>query len=369
MFHQKLTRILLMTPVQIYKIKALFLGTVFLGASVAHAEPGPRVYIPTGDSAEVLIIDAGTNGVIGKIPGLPAAHGLAVTPDGSRLIAGSFDEREPSAAVPEKPAGVSAADHATHHAPKPSDAVEPMVSTLTVVDTATRSVVRRIDVPGTVHHVAVSPDGRVAAVTHPYADAITAIDLEALAVITTVPTGAMPNYAAFSRDGEKLYVSNSGEDTIAVLGRSTWSVTARIPVGQSPEHLALSPNVGRLFVSNVAGGSVSVIDLSAERAVETLPVGADLHGIDVSDDGETLFIANRGGDRLVAVDLQDGSRRGMALTPAPYHLSVIDGAGVLYVSSAVDSVVWVIDAATLESLAEIAIPGIGHQFAQAPGAE
>ncbi len=356
-----------MTPARFIKIKALVLGAVLLGAGVAQAEPGQRVYIPTGDNAEVLIIDASTNSVIGEIARLPAAHGLAVTPDGRRLIAGSFDEREPSTAMPEKPAGVSAADHAAHHAPKPSAAVQPMVSTLSVVDTATRSVVRRIDVPGAVHHVAISPDGRVAVVTHPYTDAVTAIDLESLAVIKTVPTGAMPNYAAFSRDGEKLYVSNSGEDTIAVLDRSTWSVTERIPVGQSPEHLALSPDGGRLFVSNVADGSVSVIDLSEEQAVETLPIGADLHGIDVSDDGETLFIADRGGDRLVAVDLKNGWRISAVLSPAPYHLSVIRDAGVLYVSSAEDSVVWVIDTATLEIRAEIAIPGIGHQFAQAPG--
>jgi YVTN family beta-propeller protein len=356
-----------MTPVRIFKFKALFLGAVLLGANVAQAEPGQKIYIPTGDSAQVLIIDASTNSVIGEISGLPAAHGLAVTPDGSRLIAGSFDERAPDDVMPEKPAGVSAADHAAHHAPKQSAAIEPMVSTLSIVDTATRSVVHRIDVPGAVHHVAVSPDGLVAAVTHPYADAVTVIDLVALAVIKTVPTGATPNYAAFSVGGKKLYVSNSGEDTIAVLDSSTWLVTSKIPVGQSPEHLALSPDGGRLFVSNVADGSVSVIDMEEERAVETLPIGADLHGIDVSDDGETLFVAVRGDDRLLAINLKDGSRRSVPLAPAPYHLSVISGAGVLYVSSAEESVVWVIDTATLETLAEIAIPGIGHQFAQAPG--
>ena len=68
-----------MTPTRFIKIKALVLGAALVGAGVAHAEPGPRVYIPTGDSAEVLIIDANTNGVIGEIAGFSAAHGLAVT--------------------------------------------------------------------------------------------------------------------------------------------------------------------------------------------------------------------------------------------------------------------------------------------------
>jgi len=356
-----------MTPARFIVLKATVFGVALLGASLAQAEPGPRVYIPTGDGAEVLIIDANTNAVIGEITGLPAAHGLAVTPDGGRLIAGSFDERDLSSALPEKPAGVSAADHAAHHAAKPATETQPMVSSVSIVDTTTKSVLRRIDVPGAVHHVAVSPDGQVAVVTHPYADAVTVIDLEALAVIKTVPTGALPNYAVFSADGEKLYVSNSGEDTVAVVDTSTWSVTGKIPAGASPEHLVLSPDGSKLFVNNVADGSVSVVNLSDEQVTETLPIGADLHGIDVSEDGETLFVAERGGDRLLAIDLRDGSRRTVALSPAPYHLKVISGTGVLYVSSAEESVVWVIDMATLDTLAEIAIPGIGHQFAQGLG--
>lgn len=351
---------------RLLSIKAFVLATALASTTLAQTAAGPRVYIPTGDNAEVLVIDAATSRVIGRIAGLPAAHGLAVTPDGARLVVGSFDERESSATLPEKPAGVSAADHAAHHAPKPATDTQPMVSSVSVVDATTNTILRRIDVPGAVHHVAVSPDGRVAVVTHPYADTVTAIDLEALTVIKTVPTGMLPNYAVFSADGKTLYVSNSSEDTVAAVDTSAWLVTGRTPTGASPEHLVLSPDGRRLLVSNVADGSVSVIDLSAQRATETLLIGADLHGIDLSENGETLFVAERGDDRLVAIDLQDGARRNVALSPAPYHVSVIYGAGVLYVSSAEDSVVWVIDAVTLELRGKIPVAGIGHQFAQVP---
>jgi len=206
----------------------------------------------------------------------------------------------------------------------------------------------------------------VAVVTHPYADTVTAIDLEALTVIKTVPTGMLPNYAVFSADGKTLDDSNTSEDTVAAVDTSAWVVTGRTPTGASPEHLVLSPDGRRLLVSNVADGSVSVIDLSAQRATETLLIGADLHGIDLSENGETLFVAERGDDRLVAIDLRDGARRNVALSPAPYHVSVIDGTGVLYVSSAEDSVVWVIDAVTLELRGKIPVAGIGHQFAHVP---
>ncbi|MDT8344567.1 MAG: beta-propeller fold lactonase family protein [Thermohalobaculum sp.] len=346
---------------------AFALAVGLAAAPVAHAGPGPLVYIPTGDSAEVLIIDASTNLPIGRVTGLPAAHGLAVTPDGSRLIVGSYDERPCCAALPEKPAEVSAADHAAHHVAKPEAAAQPSVSTVSIVDTATRAIVRRIDVPGAVHHVAVSPDGRTAAVTHPNANGITAIDLETLSVVATVETGTLPNYAAFSPDGAALYVSVAGDNAVAVLDAVTWTVQSRIATGASPEHLVLSPDGSRLFVNNVDDGTVSVIDPSKGRAVESLAIGSTLHGLDLSADGGTLFVAVRDDDRLVAVDLGDGSRRSVALSPAPYHLSVIAGTGVLYVSSAEEPVVWVIDAATLETRAEIPVTGIGHQFAQVSG--
>jgi YVTN family beta-propeller protein len=348
------------------KLAALAMGAVVASAGAAAAAAGSLVYVPTGESAEVVIIDAATATPVGRISGLPAAHGLAVTPDGSRLIVGSFDERTPGSAMPAKPAGVSAADHAAHHGGGSKPASQAGESTVSIVDTATREVVRRIDVPGAVHHVAVSPDGKFAAVTHPGADAVTAIDLDSYDVVRTVPTGAQPNYAVFSPDGARLYVSDAGDDSVAVVDTQDWEVATRIGVGESPEHLALSPDGSRLFVNNVAGGSVSIIDLAAQQVIETLPVGEVPHGIDVSDDGTTLYVALRGEDKLAAVDLTTRTWRSTRLTPAPYHLAVLRGAGVLYVSSAEESRIWILDAATLEPLGEIPVPGIGHQFAQVP---
>jgi len=343
---------------------ALALFAALATATATLAAPQARVYIPTGDAAEVVVIDPETHAQIGRIPDLPAAHGLAVTPDGQRLVVGSFDERPAGAPAPAWPAGVSAEDHAAHHAPAAAPVAADTVSDVSVVDTATGSVIRRIEVPGAVHHVAMSLDGRIAVVTHPAGDAVTAIDLGKLAVIATVPTGSLPNYAAFSADGARLYVSDAGEDVVAVLDTRSWTVTDRIAVGANPEHLALSPDGRRLVVANVAGGSLSVIDVAEGRVVTTLPVGDTPHGIDFADDGNTVFVALTGEDRLAAVDPATGAARSVALAPAPYHLSAIRGRGVVYVSSAEDSGIWVIDAATLTVRAEITLPGTGHQFAQ-----
>lgn len=346
-------------------------GALWGAALVSVAMPataGGMVFIPLGDANEVFAIDTLRDTVVGRIGGLPAVHGLAQTPDGRFLIAGSYQERAMGAAMPEKPAGVSADAHAMHHrsmAAKPG-APAAMLSTVSIVRIADGSVVRRIDVPGAVHHVAVSPDGRVAVATHPDGGGISVIDLATYAVVAKVATGSYPNYAAFSPDGKRLYVSNAGDDSVSVVDTKTWTVLGSMAVGASPEHLVLSDDGTRLYVNNVEDGTVSVIAVPEQNVVQTLSVGAALHGIDLSDDGATLFVAAMGDDKLVAIDLATGTYRSARLTPAPYHLAVIHGSRKLYVSSAENPIVWVVDEASLRVQWTIPITGKGHQMVPAP---
>ena len=217
-----------------------------LASSREAAASQDLMYIPLGSAGEVVVVDTSQDKVVGRIKGLPAIHGLAGTPDGKLLIAGSFQEREPGDAVPAKPAGMSEEDHAAHHA-RPADTgprLKAVVSTVSVVRTADGSMVRRIDVPGAVHHVAVDPTGRLAVVTHPNQDSISVIDLDSFELVATVESGPLPNYAVFSPGGNRIFVSNAGNDTISIVDAWSWTVQRQIKVGSSPEHLVLSPDGG-----------------------------------------------------------------------------------------------------------------------------
>lgn len=340
---------------------------LLMGAATISARAG-ELYIPLGSANEVVVVDGQSDSIVRRIPGLPAVHGLAGTPDGRYLVAGSYDERAPGEA-PQKPAGITEEDHAAHHTRAPADAQEPQdaVSTVSIVRRADGTVVRRIDVPGAVHHVAMSPDGRFAVVTHPNQDAVSAIDLESFEVVATVATGPLPNYAVFTPDGQHLYVSNAGGDTVSDVETAGWTVRRNLAVGASPEHVIMSKDGRTLYVNNVDDGTVSVLSLERGVVTQTFPVGTVLHGIDLSDDGRTLFVAARGEDRLVAVDLSSGVSRAILLAPEPYHLAAIRGSGKLYISSAAAPKVWVIDQESLEVLGEIPIGGKGHQLVQAAG--
>jgi YVTN family beta-propeller protein len=338
--------------------------TLGVTASVAAA---PSVYIPLGNANQVQVIDAASDRVTGVVEGVENAHGLAVTPDGRFLVVGSYSELPPGAeAPPPRPEGMSEAEHERHHAKASRSAPDKLgTSYVSVADTDTRKVFRRIDVRGAVHHVAVSPDGRFAVTTHPGSGGISVIALDAFAVIRTVPTGLAPNYAVFAGDGRSLFVSNAGDDTVSEIGVGSWKVLRTIATGGSPEHLVLSGDNRTLYVNNVAAGTVSIISVETGRETGTIEVGSAPHGVDISDDGRTLFVSSQGDEKLAAIDLATGKSRTQALGPAPYHVTTVRGTGELYVSSRAENRIWVVDQNTLSVVGEVMIGGIGHQMAVA----
>lgn len=330
------------------------------------ASAGDVVYIPLGSDGKLVVVDSDQDKIVGRFGDLPAVHGLAGTPDGKFLIAGSYQERPAGEDAPAKPAGVSEDEHEAHHRAPPAGVkkADAMVSTVSVVQTADGAVVRRIDVPGAVHHVAASPDGKFAVVTHPNEGTISAIDLSSYEVIATVATGPLPNYAAFSPDSSRLYVSNAGNDTVSAVDTARWIVSWNAVVGASPEHTVLSEDGARLYVNNVNDGTVSVLAVDDREVVKAIAVGSEIHGIDLSDDGKTLYVAARGDDKLTRINLATDEQRNVALAPEPYHLATIRGTGKLYVSSAGSSKVWVIDQQSLKVIGEIVVSGKGHQMVQ-----
>jgi len=343
--------------------------TVVLGMSAAYAEP--LVYVPLGSDGKILAIDVATDKIVNTIGGVSAVHGLAETPDGKFLVAGSFEEREAGSAAPQKPAKMSAKDHAAHHKPmagmdKKAAKTDQSISTVSVITTKDNTIIRRIDVPGAVHHVAISPDGKFAVVTQPGEGTITAIDLGTYKVVATVATGAMPNYALFSSANGRVYVSNGGNNTISEIDPATWTVSRNFTTGEGPGHLALSKGNQNIYVANGSDGTVSEIDVKKGISVRTFNIGDSLHGLDLSDDAKTLFVSAMGQDRLVAVDLKTTAKRSFKMT-APYHLATLKGTGKLYVSSADEPDIQVIDQASLTALGTIAIGGKGHQMALSPG--
>jgi YVTN family beta-propeller protein len=133
----------------------------------------------------------------------PAPHGLAITPDGSRVLVAGFG----------------------------TDQVE-------AIDTNTNQVVWKVPVAQP-HNLAITADGQTA-----YA-ASQKVGSQALAIIdipsgsetgSSVPLDHTPRALNVSPDGQEVFFTEAGVDALLVLDRASNQIVTQIPTGASPHH-------------------------------------------------------------------------------------------------------------------------------------
>jgi YVTN family beta-propeller protein len=82
--------------------------------------------------------------------------------------------------------------------------------TVSVIDTATNTVVATVGVGSFPLSVAVTPNGQRAYVTNQSSNNVSVIDTATNAVVATVPVGLAPKGVAITPDGKLAYVANGG---------------------------------------------------------------------------------------------------------------------------------------------------------------
>lgn len=326
--------------------------------STVPVQAAPLMYVPTGVSNEIVVVDLDGHRVVHRITELENAHGLAATPDGEMLVAGSMQSAAAGAATSAKPAAVTAEDHAAHHAAGQTAAA----SYVSILQRGNNRVVRRIAVPGLTHHTTVSPDGKVAIAVHSDLGGVSVIDLTRLELVKTVKTGAAANYAVFSPDGGRLYVSNAGAGTVSEIDTLKWEIVRQLQVGKMPEHLILDAGGKRLYVLNVLDGTVSQIDLPEGHTARSFKVGKAPHAGALSREEKWLFVSNNADGTVSRIDMASGEGHTVPVGAAPYHVDYVGANDTLYVSSKELPKIWALDPATLAVRGEIDLgKGIGHQ--------
>ena len=167
---------------------------------MAVTPDGTRAYVTNSGGDTVSVIDTATNTVTATIPVGDSPVGVAVTPDGTRVYVTNADR-----------------------------------DTVSVIDTATNTRHR--------HHprrrqprsgwrsprTAPAPTSPTRLGAH-----VSVIDTATNTVIATIPVGVAPFGVAVTPDGTRAYVANVGSDTVSVIDTATNTVTATIPVGDSP---------------------------------------------------------------------------------------------------------------------------------------
>jgi YVTN family beta-propeller protein len=96
---------------------------------------------------------------------------------------------------------------------------------------------------------------------------VSVIDTATNTVVATVVVGNNPDAVAITPDGDFAYVANFGSNTVSVIDTATNTVAATVPVGLGPDAVAITPNGADAYVANLDSNNVSVIDTAATPGV------------------------------------------------------------------------------------------------------
>lgn len=211
--------------------------------------------------------------------------------------------------------------------------------TVSVIDTGTNTVTATIDLPETDEipfGVAVNPSGTRVYVTNACFElalttcsigdpgSVSVINTATNSVIATIPIPYEPTGIAVSPDGTRLYVVNACDQTdcglettplqgyVSVIDVAPGSGTENevtdtieLPSGDGPSiGVAVSPDGSRLFVTNInestgSYGSVSVIDTTDDTVLGDIEVGYVATGVVANPASSRLYVATFDGIMVI----------------------------------------------------------------------
>jgi YVTN family beta-propeller protein len=111
--------------------------------------------------------------------------------------------------------------------------------------------------------VAVSPNGSKVYVGNQNSNDVSVIDTATNTVVATIPVGSFPAGIAVTPDGSKVYVANNvGSNTVSVIDTATNTVSATIPVGSNPIAFGIFIQP-KLFAGTPGSPNCSSVSVSA----------------------------------------------------------------------------------------------------------
>jgi YVTN family beta-propeller protein len=148
--------------------------------------------------------------------------------------------------------------------------------TVSVIDTSTDTVSATVTIggTGTPSYDILNPAGTHLYVTDQGAGTSLVYDIDTAtnAVVGTVLTaGAAQGYGlAISSNGSLLYVAVANAGAVAVINTSTDTISAVVAVGTVPTDVALRPGSSEAYVPNNQGSNVSVFDTTTNLQTTTI---------------------------------------------------------------------------------------------------
>jgi len=270
---------------------------------LAISPDGRHAYVTTAKHSQYLqVVDLGTNTVIQTISELRYSHGVAVSPDASKVYAcGASDEK------------LYFYDRNAETGLLTLNAEKPFVQ-----------------LPNYAGGMAFTPDGSMALVTHGMASKLSFVDLENGELIDSIKVGYYPYDVVVDAEGAYAYVSNWGGDSVSVIDIANRSELKRVAVGKNPEGMALANDEADLIVTNSDTDDLTIIDTATQEATDTIPIDPDMYdlkawtpnAVAVHPTAKVAYVASADHNAVEVVDTENWEVLG-SIPTAKYPTRVI----------------------------------------------
>lgn len=184
---------------------------------------------------------------------------------------------------------------------------------------------------------------------------VSVLDSATHSVVATIPVAAGPHGMALTRDGRWLFVSSDGSTKVNVIDTSINQVTNALEVGQTPHGLALTPDGQWLLAAINGEDRVAFIDVAKQAVVGTVKV-AKPHTISIRPDGQVAFVTSQtpGHSALVVIDLSKRTvLRSIPVDKVPRDLEFDPSGKEVYFTEAGVNALEVLDTTSDKIVAEV----------------
>lgn len=228
-------------------------------------------------------------------------------------------------------------------------------ATLSVLDMAHGTELRRVPVLREPHHVALSPDGADLLVGDAGANEMLFLDPRTGDIRRRVPM-ADPYHLAFSPNGKWLTVTGLARNQVDLYDAASMALVKRFPLSSMPSHVTYAPDSSMAYVTLQGTDRLAAIDIKRQAVNWIAEVGATPAGV-IWLNGK-LLVANMGSDHFAVVDPVDGHVDQRVHTGRGAHqLFLSPDRKTLWVNNRVDGTTVALDAATFALIHSYRVPG------------
>jgi YVTN family beta-propeller protein len=176
--------------------------------------------------------------------------------------------------------------------------------------------------------LALSPDatGSTLYVANSYDNTISVIDTASRSVRAQVPCGNFPAHIAIAPGGNPMYVTNRTSGTVAVIDTVTLRQVNQFQVGRYPWYISLSPDGGTAYITDVYAGLVYLLSTSSGAVISQVTVGAAPWGILANPDpgNPVVYTVNTEDGVLTYLNTDGGIAKtvSLGLTSYPHEIAL-----------------------------------------------